>query len=47
MHGDEFQDTRRFVETMIERQREQIEGVNEELEKRGDEKIDRNSARFI
>lgn len=39
MHGDEFQDTRRFVETVIERQREQIEGVNEELEKRGDEKI--------
>lgn len=39
MHGDEFQDTRRFVETIIERQREQIEGVNEELKKRGDEKI--------
>ena len=39
MHGDEFQDTRLFVETIIERQREQIEGVNEELEKRGDEKI--------
>lgn len=39
MHGDEFQDTRRFVETVIERQREQIEGVNEELEKRGEEKI--------
>ncbi|CAN5845912.1 hypothetical protein BH20ACI4_BH20ACI4_07270 [soil metagenome] len=40
MHGDEFQDTRLFVETIIERQREQIEGVNEELEKRGDEKIE-------
>ncbi len=40
MHGDEFQDTRRFVETIIERQREQIEGVNEELEKRGDEKVE-------
>ena len=39
MHGDEFQDTRRFVETVIERQREQIEGVNEALEKRGDEQI--------
>lgn len=39
MHGDEFQDTRRFVETVIERQRGQIEGVNEELEKRGEEKI--------
>ena len=40
MHGDEFHDTRLFVETIIERQREQIEGVNEELEKRGDEKIE-------
>ncbi len=39
MHGDAFEDTRIFVETVIERQREQIEGVNEELEKRGDEKI--------
>lgn len=31
--GDEFQDTRRYVELIIERQREQIELVNLELEK--------------
>lgn len=32
--GDDFQDTRRYVETAIERQREQLEEVNAELEKR-------------
>lgn len=31
--GDDFQDTRRYVELIIERQREQIELVNVELEK--------------
>lgn len=33
--ADDFQDTRRYVELIIERQREQIELVNAELEKEG------------
>jgi tetratricopeptide (TPR) repeat protein len=33
--ADDFQDTRRYVEMIIERQREQIEAVNEELAKIG------------
>lgn len=37
--GDEFVETRRYVELMIDRQKEQIEVVNAELEKRGEAKI--------
>ncbi|MCU0239049.1 MAG: tetratricopeptide repeat protein, partial [Pyrinomonadaceae bacterium] len=37
--GDEFQDTRRFVEAIIENQKLQIEALNIELEKIGREKI--------
>ena len=33
-HSDEFHDTRRFVELVIERRREEIAAVNEELAKR-------------
>jgi len=33
-YGDEFQDTRKFVELVLERQREQIEQLNIELEKK-------------
>ena len=36
-HSDEFHDTRRFVELVIERRSDEIAAVNEELAKRGEE----------
>ena len=36
---DDFKDTRRFVENILEHQREQIEQLNVELEKKGEEPI--------
>lgn len=45
--GDEFVETRRYVEIIIGRQKEQIELINAELEKRGEEKLPELPAHIV